>query len=79
MKPASQFDSFAQSYERDLDQALSITGDDKEYFARARIQWLAKRLRELGAAPRAAMDYDGASGMVPGWCAICSAFSRLLV
>lgn len=57
MKPASQFDSFAHTYERDLDQALSISGEGKEYFARARIQWVAKRLRELGAAPRIAMDY----------------------
>jgi SAM-dependent methyltransferase len=58
VKPASQFDSFAHSYERDLDQALSISGDDKEYFARARMQWLAKRLRERGAAaPQTAMDY----------------------
>jgi SAM-dependent methyltransferase len=57
VKFASQFDSFAQSYESDLDQALSISGEDKDYFARARIQWVRKRLRDLGVAPRSAMDY----------------------
>lgn len=57
MKPASQFDSFAHTYERDLDKALSISGEDKDYFARARIQWVAKQLRELEVAPRIAMDY----------------------
>ena len=62
MKPASQFDALVDTYERDLDRALSISGEGKEYFARARIQWLAKRLRELGAAPRTAMDYGCGMG-----------------
>ena len=62
MKPASGFDSFAHTYERDLDQALSITGYGKVYFARARFQWVTKRLRELGATPRMAMDYGSGIG-----------------
>ena len=57
MKHAAEFDSFASSYEADLDQALSVSGEDKDYFARGRISWLAKCLRELGAQPQSAMDY----------------------
>ena len=57
MKHAAEFDSFASSYEADLDQALSVSGEGKDYFARGRIAWLAKCLRDLGAQPRSAMDY----------------------
>jgi SAM-dependent methyltransferase len=57
MKPAAEFDSFASSYESELGQALSISGEGQDYFARGRIGWLAKCLRDQGAKPRSAMDY----------------------
>ena len=57
MKPAAEFDSFVSSYEADLDKALSLTGEGQDYFARGRVTWLARCLRDLGVKPRSALDY----------------------
>jgi SAM-dependent methyltransferase len=57
MKPAAEFDSFASSYEADLDQALSVSGEGQDYFARGRVAWLTRCLRELGTKPRSVLDY----------------------
>jgi len=57
MKPIAEFDSRAGTYEADLNQALSVSGEDKDYFARGRVAWLAKCLRSLGEKPRSAVDY----------------------
>ena len=55
--PAAEFDSFASSYEADLDQALSVSGENKDFFAEGRVQWLARRLRSLGAPTTSVLDY----------------------
>src|ERR1041385_7822408 len=57
MNDIAEFDRFADTYDADLNQALSVSGETKDYFARARVQWLAKCLRESGTIPRVAMDY----------------------
>jgi SAM-dependent methyltransferase len=57
MNDTAEFDRFADTYDADLNQALSVSGENKDYFARARVQWLVKRLRESGTIPRVAMDY----------------------
>jgi SAM-dependent methyltransferase len=57
MKPIAEFDSCACTYEADLNQALSVSGEDKDYFARGRVVWLAKCLRSMGEEPRSAVDY----------------------
>jgi SAM-dependent methyltransferase len=54
---AAEFDSFATSYEADLDQALSISGENKDFFAEGRVQWLAQRLQRLGFRANSALDY----------------------
>ena len=45
MMPAAEFDSFVSSYESDLDQALSVSGESKDFFAEGRVRWLAGCLR----------------------------------
>jgi SAM-dependent methyltransferase len=55
--PAAEFDSFATSYETDLDQALSVSGENKDFFAEGRVRWLAQRLRVLGFETTFALDY----------------------
>ena len=58
------FDEYAENYEVALNQGLSATGEEKDYFARGRIQWLAKCMAQLGEQPRRVMDYgcgDGSS------------------
>jgi SAM-dependent methyltransferase len=54
---AAEFDSFATSYEADLDQALSISGENKDFFAEGRVQWLAQRLQRLGFRANSVLDY----------------------
>lgn len=57
MSDSGSFDSFADTYTADLDRALSVSGEDKDYFAQGRVSWLAKRLRKLGEEPQSAVDY----------------------
>ena len=57
MKAAAEFDQFADAYDSDLNRALSVSGEDKDFFARGRVSFLAGCLRELREAPQSAMDY----------------------
>jgi SAM-dependent methyltransferase len=57
MKAAAEFDQFADAYDSNLNQALSVSGEDKDYFARGRVSFLAGCLRDLREAPQSAMDY----------------------
>jgi SAM-dependent methyltransferase len=61
------FDEYAENYDAALNQGLSVTGEAKDYFARARIQWLARCLRQLAEHPKFVMDYgcgDGSSAQL---------------
>ncbi len=57
MNVTSQFDHHADTYEADLNQALSASGENKDYFARGRVGWLARCLRQLRVEPRSAIDF----------------------
>jgi len=61
----SPFDAHAASYDEDLTRGLSLAGEDKAYFAGARMRWVARRLAARGAGqPALALDFgcgDGAS------------------
>ena len=54
---APEFDSHASTYDAELNYALSVSGEDKEYFAQKRVEWLAYCLRSINAMPRSAIDY----------------------
>jgi SAM-dependent methyltransferase len=56
------FDTYAQSYDRALAQGISVSGEEKEYFAEGRVRWLAGRLRELGERPRRILDFGCGTG-----------------
>ncbi|PYX07290.1 MAG: hypothetical protein DMG88_15245 [Acidobacteria bacterium] len=56
------FDEFAIDYDIALAQGLSATGEEKEYFARGRVAWLAQLLRKLGEHPQHVMDYGCGTG-----------------
>jgi SAM-dependent methyltransferase len=58
----SEFDAYALQYDAALEQGLSLTGESKEYFARERVRWLARRLAELGARPRRVLDFGCGTG-----------------
>jgi SAM-dependent methyltransferase len=57
-----EFDLHADSYDADLNQALSISGEDKDYFAGRRVRRLAQCLAELGSAPSRILDYGCGTG-----------------
>jgi SAM-dependent methyltransferase len=56
------FDEYADHYDETLDRALEATGEDRAYFARARVEWLAKRLAGRGARPQSVLDYGCGNG-----------------
>jgi SAM-dependent methyltransferase len=58
----AEFDSFADSYDRDLAEALSASGEDRSYFARGRVRWMADIVRRMGAKPQRLMDYGCGTG-----------------
>ena len=55
---APEFDAYAARYDEALAAGLSVTGEDKDYYARGRMQWVAGRLRALGiAVPETVLDF----------------------
>jgi SAM-dependent methyltransferase len=52
---APEFDLHADTYDTDLNQALSVTGEDKDYFAQGRVQWMARHLAD--EHPTQILDY----------------------
>jgi SAM-dependent methyltransferase len=54
----AEFDAYAARYDQALAEGLGVTGENKEYYARGRMCWVAKRLRELGvASPGTVLDF----------------------
>jgi SAM-dependent methyltransferase len=57
-----EFDKYAETYDQALARALSATGEDKHYFARARLRRLAAELERRGAPSRAVLDFGCGTG-----------------
>jgi SAM-dependent methyltransferase len=56
------FDDYAENYDEALNRGLSVTGEDKQYFARERIMWLAQRLEKRRLKPTRVLDYGCGTG-----------------
>jgi len=56
------FDEYAKNYDAVLDQGLSATGENKDYFAQKRVAWLAGCLEKIGFRPSRVMDYGCGTG-----------------
>ena len=56
------FDEYASNYDAALAEGISVSGEGKEYFAKGRIQWLARCLDEMGERPANVMDYGCGTG-----------------
>jgi SAM-dependent methyltransferase len=52
-----QFDKYADTYDAELNQALAVSGEDKNYFALERARWLKRTLQQLREQPSTAIDY----------------------
>jgi SAM-dependent methyltransferase len=59
---AAEFDSFASSYDADLERGLSLTGEGKDYYAGQRIQAVRRRLDRAGVIPRRILDFGCGTG-----------------
>lgn len=62
MNPSDSFDRYADDYESALSRGLSVSGEDRDYFARGRVVWLARRLRELGRPVSSVLDFGCGTG-----------------
>lgn len=58
----SDFDIYADNYDEALALGLSVTGETKDYYAAARVAWLAKRLAARKHAVRTVMDFGCGTG-----------------
>jgi trans-aconitate methyltransferase len=57
MAPIHQFDQHADVYDAELNQALTVSGETRDYFARQRVKWLARCIQRLSEKPTCAIDY----------------------
>jgi SAM-dependent methyltransferase len=56
------FDQYAQDYDAELAHGLSVSGEDKNYFARGRVAWLAGCLQHLQKSPKSIIDFGCGTG-----------------
>jgi SAM-dependent methyltransferase len=56
------FDAYALDYDAALNEGLSVSGEDKTFFARERIAWLARCLASLNFKPENAFDFGCGTG-----------------
>ena len=57
-----EFDNFAVDYDDALNQGLSVSGEDKNYFARGRIRWTARCLKRFGIEAQSVHDFGCGTG-----------------
>jgi Predicted methyltransferase (contains TPR repeat) len=64
MQPSAnaEFDEYAGNYDEALARGLSVTGESKEYYASARVRWLAKRLAAAKWPVRTVLDFGCGTG-----------------
>ncbi len=62
IRPA-EFDAYAGDYDAALARGISVSGEDKDYFAHGRVAWTAKLLESLGEPePARVMDFGCGTG-----------------
>lgn len=71
-----EFDDYARSYNELTDRALAISGENRLFFAAARMRWLLGLLRERGIPTGSVLDYGcGTGGSIPFFYSILDATS----
>jgi len=56
------FDQYADSYDAALEQAISVSGEDKDYFARGRVAWTARLVTPRPGEKRNVFDFGCGTG-----------------
>lgn len=59
---SADFDDYAADYDAALAQGISVSGENKSFFARGRVAWLARCLRRLRERPWNVMDFGCGTG-----------------
>ena len=62
MNQPTAFDPYAETYDAACAEALSVTGEDRNYFAEGRVRWLAGCLARCGESPLSALDFGCGPG-----------------
>jgi|HubBroStandDraft_6_1064221.scaffolds.fasta_scaffold38636_1 SAM-dependent methyltransferase len=57
MSDQPTFDRYADDYDASLALALELSGEDRMFYAKGRVSWLDRCLRELKFAPLRGLDY----------------------
>lgn len=58
-----EFDTHAQDYEAALGGWVNLTGENKEYYAKTRLEWLSRCLRQLQYKPNTVLDFGCGIGI----------------
>lgn len=61
-QPSPVFDQYADQYESALDKGISVSGESRDYFARGRVEWLSRRLRQENKHVGKMMDFGCGTG-----------------
>jgi len=62
MTTEAYFDQYAAEYDTLMQRSLALAGEDKSYFARGRIEFLARHLRAMEFAAKSIMDFGCGTG-----------------
>lgn len=62
MTEEAKFDAYAEDYDAALAEGLSVSGEDKDYFAHGRIAWLTKYLESQRIKIGSVLDYSCGTG-----------------
>jgi SAM-dependent methyltransferase len=57
-----EFDRYAGEYDAALARGISVSGENKDFFAKGRVEWTARCLVKLGNHPRQVLDYGCGTG-----------------
>jgi len=76
-KNNAEFDGYAADYDSQLNKGLELSGEGKDYFAEGRMQWLRKRLQNLGMQPKTALDFGCGTGSATPFFFDCLGVERL--
>lgn len=58
----AEFDKIAGNYDRELNKALSLTGESKDYFAEGRMRWMRRKFAKARFQPGAVLDFGCGTG-----------------
>jgi SAM-dependent methyltransferase len=62
MSADADFDLYSEDYDAALAQGISISGEDKNFFAEGRVTWLSGCVKQLQQTPKSVLDFGCGTG-----------------